>query len=498
VVKLQIIEEPRLAFHQNKMHVDIRAGLSAFGASDKGGTGVPIDRPAVLGGVDVGGPQIGDQKLLATEHIKRQEAVVVVKPVEEPPFLTAMHRHIDGVEVEDQFRRRRSKRTDELLDQDAVQSHSGGAIGPVLESAQGRRTRQRRDALDRRLQRQILTQVAMVVEILVAERQAVQTLPQLRQRAVPATPRIPWIAQLPRRRRAQPEPAIGGPHQQHSPVAGHRAARKIHRNRPLAAGWKIKTPLGTVRHRQDPPLDFAYATESQHHSGLGGILLNPADEISGLGVIGTTATVDGVRDWLEQCKNGVASGEKKLTTLRPPFPGMTEQVFGTSLELSDTATRTITRHELTAAPGKPEPLRHLAETFMQHARDLAGKSGLHVLVVAPPPEVFALGDAPQASVSDPPIDELQEPAPEQLAPSPSTLKFHDLFKAQAIDLQLPCQVLRPDTYGSSAVGRTRGRRLQDKATTAWNCRATAALAAWFLHDQDPFRTFASARIEPPE
>ena len=187
-----------------------------------------------------------------------------------------------------------------------------------------------------------------------------------------------------------------------------------------------------------------------------------------LGVIGTTATVDGVRDWLEQCKNGVASGEEKLTTLRPPFPGMTEQVFGTSLELSDTATRTITRHELTAALGKSEPLRHLAETFMQHARDLAGKSGLHVLVVAPPPEVFALGDAPQASVSDPPIDELQEPAPEQLAPSPSTLNFHDMFKAQAIDLQLPCQVLRPDTYGSSAAGSARGRRLQDKATTAWN------------------------------
>jgi hypothetical protein len=90
-----------------------------------------------------------------------------------------------------------------------------------------------------------------------------------------------------------------------------------------------------------------------------------------------------------------------------------------------------------------------------------------VLVVAPPPEVFALGDAPQA-VPDPPIDELQELAPEQRAPPPSTLNFHDLFKAQAIDLPLPCQLLRPDTYGPSSGGRTRGRRLQDKATTAWN------------------------------
>ena len=42
-----------------------------------------------------------------------------------------------------------------------------------------------------------------------------------------------------------------------------------------------------------------------------------------LGVIGTTGTVDGVRDWLEQCKNGVSSSdEQKLRELRPSFPGM--------------------------------------------------------------------------------------------------------------------------------------------------------------------------------
>jgi hypothetical protein len=46
-----------------------------------------------------------------------------------------------------------------------------------------------------------------------------------------------------------------------------------------------------------------------------------------IGVIGTTATVDGMRDWLEQCKNGVASDEQKLKALRPSFPGMTNHVF---------------------------------------------------------------------------------------------------------------------------------------------------------------------------
>lgn len=187
-----------------------------------------------------------------------------------------------------------------------------------------------------------------------------------------------------------------------------------------------------------------------------------------IGVIGTTATVDGVRDWLEHCKHGVPSEEQKLKALRPAFPGMTEQVFGTSLELSDAATRTITRHELSNALAKSDPLPRIVDAFMDHARDLAGKSGLHVLVVAPPPEVFVLGDTPRAGEPDPPLDELQQPAPEQAAPPLAMLNFHDLFKAQAIDLQLPCQLSRPDTYSSAPNGRMRNRRLQDKATTAWN------------------------------
>ena len=187
-----------------------------------------------------------------------------------------------------------------------------------------------------------------------------------------------------------------------------------------------------------------------------------------IGVIGTTATVDGVRDWVERCKDGVPSEELKLQTLRPAFPGMTQQVFGTSLELSDALTRTITRHELSAALRAGAPLPALVDIFMDHARDLSSKSGLHVLVVAPPQEVFALGDGARGPGIDPPLDETQQPAPEQEDLSGSVLNFHDLFKAQAIDLQLPCQLLRPDTYGGQGAIRAKGRRIQDQATTAWN------------------------------
>jgi hypothetical protein len=186
-----------------------------------------------------------------------------------------------------------------------------------------------------------------------------------------------------------------------------------------------------------------------------------------VGVVGTTATADGLRDWLENCKSGVASDETKLKELRPAFPGMTAAVFGTTLELSDSTTRTVSRHELTAALGSAEPLKRVVQVFIDHARDLAAKSGLHVLVIAPPPEVFDLGDRVSGH-EEPPLDEAQEPVPEQQVPQPTPLNFHDAFKAQALDLQIPCQLLRPDTYQEQHSSKAKGRRLQDKATRAWN------------------------------
>lgn len=97
----------------------------------------------------------------------------------------------------------------------------------MLAAAQGRGTRQRRNAVNRSLQRQVVSQFLMVVEIFIAERQAVQTLTQLRQRAMAAAPGVPWIPQHAGRRGAQPEAAIGGAQQQHPAVAAHRTARKI-------------------------------------------------------------------------------------------------------------------------------------------------------------------------------------------------------------------------------------------------------------------------------
>src|ERR1043166_7444057 len=91
----------------------------------------------------------------------------------------------------------------------------------------------------------------------------------------------------------------------------------------------------------EPTLSFA--GDTQHIDIKAGITLYGAFDKGAasipvpirVGVIGTTATADGVRDWLEKCKTGVASDEEKLHELRPAFPGMTNKSFGTTLELSD-------------------------------------------------------------------------------------------------------------------------------------------------------------------
>lgn len=185
----------------------------------------------------------------------------------------------------------------------------------------------------------------------------------------------------------------------------------------------------------------------------------------GVGLVGTTATIDLVREWIESCREGVPSTEEKLRELRPSFPGMREDIFGTKLAMSDATTRTVSRHELQEALAATNPMERVVDLFMDHARDLAGRGHLNVLVIAPPVEVFTLSDTPPPS-PDSGLDEAQEEAP----PATYIPNFHDTFKARALDLATPCQLLRPDTYGAGST-RTRGTRrptLQDPATRAWN------------------------------
>jgi hypothetical protein len=153
---------------------------------------------------------------------------------------------------------------------------------------------------------------------------------------------------------------------------------------------------------------------------------------------------------------------------------MTEAIYGTKLRI--VATRTVTRSELLEALETKERVSNVVDLFLQHASDLADKPNVHVLMVAPPAEVF---DLPPPRETD-----AEEQTPEN---------FHDVFKARALELSVPCQVLRPETYGGET-NYAEGKRLslQDPATRAWNLHTTLYYKAggvpWRLVDADELDT----------
>ncbi len=85
--------------------------------------------------IDVRGPKIRDQQLLAAEHVQRQKAVAVVVPVEEPPGLVTVHRVVGRVEVQHQFLGPVRERGDELLHQFLMNRNRPLPLGALLKSA---------------------------------------------------------------------------------------------------------------------------------------------------------------------------------------------------------------------------------------------------------------------------------------------------------------------------------------------------------------------------
>ncbi len=206
----------------------------------------------------------------------------------------------------------------------------------------------------------------------------------------------------------------------------------------------------------EPPLQFSAGRHVDIRAGLWkygalsrtfGTVPNPI----GVGLIGTGSTVDDLEEWFTQCSRGIPSSEKKLIELRPAFPGMTEAIYGTKLRV--VATRTVTKNELFDALEQKDRVNAIVDRFLKDAEDLADKPNIHVLMIAPPSEVFDL-PAPTNSA-------------EQADETPAN--FHDVFKARALSLRVPCQVIRPETYGGETrYGEGKRTSLQEPATRAWN------------------------------
>ena len=95
---------------------------------------------------------------------------MVVIPMEEAAFLIPVHRIVRGIEVENEFRRGCRKRCNESVENDAMNGASHFAVSALFKSAQCGTGCTRRDFAERGLQRQIVEQSVVIVEMCIRDR----------------------------------------------------------------------------------------------------------------------------------------------------------------------------------------------------------------------------------------------------------------------------------------------------------------------------------------
>jgi hypothetical protein len=197
-----------------------------------------VDDPLDLGhrarrGVDVGAAQLGREQVPAAEHVERQIAVAVVVAMEEAAFLMAMQRVIGGVEIKDDPARRDDLAAQEEVDEQALDRRrivanlviTARSRRRVLEPVQRAFAGERGAVLapgdklaGKRRQDRVVPQLIVIDQVLVAERDAEDTLRHHRRDAVLDQPRHPAVIEAGRKSGDQANRPIGRAEQQRTGV----------------------------------------------------------------------------------------------------------------------------------------------------------------------------------------------------------------------------------------------------------------------------------------
>ena len=189
------------------------------------------------------------------------------------------------------------------------------------------------------------------------------------------------------------------------------------------------------------------------------------DRIS-IGVIGTAETVEGFERWMERVKLGISGKSEKQPSLFPPFPGLgNENPFRCPFEVSPTARRVLPVSDIgsiVAIKKHSDAVREASALFADQATAMLECSDRPDVIVAALPFDLILrvvNGATEGDDDDPEGDD-------------ETIDFRDLFKAQALHLQRPTQIVWPTLWNDQAriprkLKKTI-RKVQDPATRAWN------------------------------
>lgn len=186
-------------------------------------------------------------------------------------------------------------------------------------------------------------------------------------------------------------------------------------------------------------------------------------------VIGDGDGVDTFREWVNQCRLGVAAKDTRLRNLYPPFPGFGDGGCLPDFVCNDAWSRSLSERRIAKVCGITDPV-NFAEAatrlYTDEAEDLIEKGMADVVVCLMPPALVKRVDVGAVEKRGPRSsrrhDRTRTDAP----------IWHDYFKAKCLQLQRPVQLARPGTFGGdvqrySTDGKP-SRLIQDDATRAWN------------------------------
>lgn len=222
-----------------------------------------------------------------------------------------------------------------------------------------------------------------------------------------------------------------------------------------------------------PEPDLEFGDGGRHVDPRQGLILHgplqakPGDLIR-VGVVGTAETVEGMTSFMERAMTGIPSANERLGNLNPAFPGIGNMnPFRCRFEIEPGATRAILGKDvkrIIAIPKHADAVRAAVDMFIDQVRALLEGSARPEVVVLALPKLI--------------IDKVVNASPfpedegEDEDAGPSDLNFRDLFKAKAIALRVPTQIVWPTLWDDAAKlsrkTKDTDRKVQAPATRAWN------------------------------
>lgn len=185
-----------------------------------------------------------------------------------------------------------------------------------------------------------------------------------------------------------------------------------------------------------------------------------------VGAVGAAQDLERLRVWIDRCRTGIDAKKSKRTTLFVGFPGFGESGSLCDFVVDDRLVDIISGSDLRDIGETDDAGFQSAsiERFRLGAADLIEKANAHVVLCLLPEAFVRHIDVPTTPVTGPRSRRRRKRDDEAV--------WHDVFKADALQLARPVQVVRPATYGGSVHHFRRDgtavRDMQDEATRAWN------------------------------